>query len=208
MEVITKKYEDLLTKNSMRTKPMNMCIGFMFGLAEGLFIATFAYLFYFGGKLLDDSFDDEENDFVGIKADQVFMCIFATAFASIAAGSAGFFGPDVKESRKAAQNVFEILEYPSKIDAVSMNDNANLKMADDTFEGRIEFKNVWFRYPYAPDEFILRGTSFKIDSMESVGIVGQFGSGKSAIVDLLMRFYDPDFGEIMIDGVSIQSYNL
>jgi len=44
--------------------------------------------------------------------------------------------------------------------------------------------------------------------MESVGIVGQFGAGKSAIVDLLMRFYDPDFGEIMIDGVSIQSYNL
>lgn len=132
----------------MKTKPVNMTIGFMFGLAEGLFIATFAYLFYYGGKLIDDSFDEEENDFIDITADQVFMCIFATAFSSIAAGSAGFFGPNVKESRQAAKNVFEIIDYQSKIDAVSMNDNANLKTADSTFEGRIEFKNVWFRYPY------------------------------------------------------------
>jgi len=48
---------------------MNMTIGFFFGLAEGIFIATFAYLFYYGGKLLDDSFDEEEYDFVGIRAD-------------------------------------------------------------------------------------------------------------------------------------------
>lgn len=75
-------------------------------------------------------------------------------------------------------------------------------------KGKIEFKNVWFRYPSDPEKFVLRGASFTIEPHTDVCIVGGLGSGKSAVVDLLMRFYDPDFGEILIDGVSITSYKL
>jgi ABC-type multidrug transport system fused ATPase/permease subunit len=75
-------------------------------------------------------------------------------------------------------------------------------------KGKIEFKNVWFRYPYEPETFILRGCSFVIEPNQDVCIVGKHGSGKSAIRDLLMRFYDPDFGEILLDGISITAYKL
>jgi hypothetical protein len=53
----------MLEKNSMRVKCANLCIGFMFGLAEGCFIATFAYLFYIGIWFTDDNFNETENGF-------------------------------------------------------------------------------------------------------------------------------------------------
>lgn len=67
---------------------------------------------------------------------------------------------------------------------------------------------MWFRYPYEKDKFVLRGVSFVVEPHTDVCIIGKSGSGKQAILDLLMRFYDPDFGEILIDDVSITSYKL
>lgn len=88
-------------------------------------------------------------------------------------GTAGFFGPDFFASVKSAKAVLDILEYPTKIDAVAMNYNPNLKNPEN-LKGKIEFKNVWFRYPYAPDKFILRGCSFVIEPNADICIVGQF----------------------------------
>lgn len=190
----------------MRTKSSNLCIGFLFGLAEGCFIATFAYLFYIGIWFTQVNFNEDENGF-DVEADQVNISIFVTVFGSLCAGTAGFFGPNYSESVAAAKRVFEILEYRTKIDAVAMNENVNLKDAAQ-MEGKIEFKNVWFRYPYEKDKFVLRGVSFVIEAHTDVCIIGKTGSGKQAILDLMMRFYDPDFGEILIDGVSITSYKL
>lgn len=78
----------------------------------------------------------------------------------------------------------------------------------DNIVGIIEFKNVWFRYPTRKEDFVLRGLNIKICPKESIALVGESGCGKSTFVNLLMRFYDVDFGEILIDGVNIQKYNL
>lgn len=171
-----------------------------------MFIASFAYLFYIGIWFTQENFDEEENGFL-VEADQINICIFATVFGALAVGTAGFFGPDYGKSCKAAERVFEVLEYKTKIDAIAMNENPMLK--DPTnLSGKIEFKNVWFRYPYDPDNFVLRGASFVIEPNDDVCIVGDHDSGKTAILDLIMRFYDPDFGEVLLDGVSITSYKL
>lgn len=74
--------------------------------------------------------------------------------------------------------------------------------------GKVEFRDVWFRYPTRKNEFVLRGLSMTINPNESVALVGESGCGKSTFVNLLMRFYDPDFGEILLDGVNIKEYNL
>ena len=75
-------------------------------------------------------------------------------------------------------------------------------------QGTIEFKDVWFRYPTRKTEFVLRGLSLTIEPNESVALVGESGCGKSTFVNLMMRFYDPDFGQILLDGVDIKEYNL
>jgi ATP-binding cassette, subfamily B, multidrug efflux pump len=68
--------------------------------------------------------------------------------------------------------------------------------------GEIEFRDVWFRYDDA-SEWVLRGVSFRAAPGERVAIVGATGAGKSTIISLLMRFYDPGRGEICFDGVPI-----
>lgn len=75
-------------------------------------------------------------------------------------------------------------------------------------KGKIEFKNVWFRYPTRKDDFVLKGLTLTIEPNESVALVGESGCGKSTFVNLMMRFYDPDFGDILLDGVNIKEYNL
>lgn len=70
----------------------------------------------------------------------------------------------------------------------------------------LEFRNVSFRYE--ENRPILDGVNFKIEPGEKVAIIGQNGSGKSTILDLLLRFYTPDSGEILLDGKPIQTYSL
>lgn len=74
--------------------------------------------------------------------------------------------------------------------------------------GKIEFKDVWFRYPTRKDDFVLKGLTLTINPNESVALVGESGCGKSTFVSLMMRFYDPNFGQILFDGVDIKEYNL
>jgi ATP-binding cassette subfamily B protein len=69
----------------------------------------------------------------------------------------------------------------------------------------IEFRNVGFHYPVTEGEaprWVLRGVTFKVPAGETLGVVGATGSGKSALMDLIPRIYDPQEGEILFDGVS------
>jgi ATP-binding cassette, subfamily B, multidrug efflux pump len=76
--------------------------------------------------------------------------------------------------------------------------------------GRIEFEDVWFRYPAGEEpggeepEWVLEAISFVIEPGERLAIVGATGAGKSTIVNLLMRFYEPQRGRITLDGVDIR----
>lgn len=72
---------------------------------------------------------------------------------------------------------------------------------------QIDFENVWFRY--AEDQpWVLKGVSFSIRSGEIVGVVGENGAGKSTIIKLLLRLYDPDVGRILWDGVDIRRFDI
>ena len=73
----------------------------------------------------------------------------------------------------------------------------------------LTFENVWFRYPGAEDRgWVLEEISFTLAAGESLGVVGATGSGKSSLVDLVARTYDPDRGRILVDGVDIRTLSL
>ncbi|HYY59159.1 MAG TPA: ABC transporter ATP-binding protein [Pyrinomonadaceae bacterium] len=73
-------------------------------------------------------------------------------------------------------------------------------------EGRIEFENVWFAYN--EDEWVLKDVSFKVESGQSIALVGHTGSGKTTITNLLMRFYDVQRGRVLLDGVDVRDWDL
>ena len=104
--------------------------------------------------------------------------------------------------------------YPrASVSATRINEvlNTNTKIIDGNFNGNtktvgeIEFKNVSFKYPDA-DEYVLKNISFKVSAGDTLAIIGSTGSGKSTIVNLIMRFYDATDGEILIDGINIKEY--
>ena len=98
----------------------------------------------------------------------------------------------------SAMRINEVLTAKSKI--IDGNFDGDTKVA-----GKIEFKNVSFKYPDA-EEYVLKNISFKANKGDTLAIIGSTGSGKSTIVNLIMRFYDVTDGEILIDDVNIKDY--
>ncbi len=99
-------------------------------------------------------------------------------------------------STNALQRLFEI--YDTEPDITEKEDAITLERV----EGRVEFKNVDFSY--TKNRKVIDNVSFDVEAGKTLGIVGHTGAGKSTIVNLLMRLYDPDEGEVFIDGVNVK----
>lgn len=165
----------------------------------------FATMFFFGGLIIKNSVDEETGE-VKTSAEDVFIALFAIMFGANAAGNAASFGPDMEKAETAAQKIFRVIELPSTINAVEMdegNKDSKKRIDIENVKGAIEFKDVWFRYPTRKEDFVMQGFSIKINPNENIALVGESGCGKSTFVNLLMRFYDIDSGEILLDGLNI-----
>ena len=103
----------------------------------------------------------------------------------------------------AAYKMFETIKRKPKIDAY---DTVGTVLED--IRGEIELKDVYFRYPARPDVQIFSGFSLVVPSGTTAALVGQSGSGKSTVISLIERFYDPDAGEVLIDGVDLKKLQL
>ena len=162
-------------------------------------------MFYAGGQIIVNSVDQYGNPTVDVS--DVFMSIFVIFFAASNAGHATAHAPDMGKAKAASKRIFTFIENPSKINAVAQENDSNQIRLTDTL-GKIEFKNVWFRYPTRTQDFVLRGLNITVNPGESVALVGESGCGKSTFVNLMMRFYDVDEGEILLDGTNIKNINL
>jgi len=127
----------------------------------------------------------------------------AIIFSAVMFGQVGALLPDMSKARTAAASIFEILDRTPSIDTLSTE---GTKL--DKVTGNIEFKNVKFVYPTRPDAKILKGLSFTLKAGETLALVGPSGCGKSTSVSLIERFYNPEEGQILLDGVDIRSLNL
>jgi len=83
-----------------------------------------------------------------------------------------------------------------------------IKIPDREFKGNIELKNVSFSYPSRPDAVIVKDLNIRFDSGKTTAIVGPSGMGKSTVVQLIERFYDPQKGAVFVDGHNVKDLNI
>ncbi|MDX2129482.1 MAG: ABC transporter ATP-binding protein [Chloroherpetonaceae bacterium] len=182
------QFTDLFRRASVKISSLR---GMISPLNETLGVSAIALVLWYGGlQVFQGSMQSIE------------LIVFAFALFS-AMGPIKIVAETVSRAQEgfpAAEKVFEILETKQSIE------NGTIQIKDLKHE--ILFKEVWFRYPSSPEgEYILKGVNLRIHKGETVALVGQSGSGKSTIVDLLLRFYDIEKGKILIDGIDIQEYD-
>lgn len=103
----------------------------------------------------------------------------------------------------AAYKMFETTNRKPEIDAY----DAKGKILDD-IHGEVEFRDVCFSYPARPEEQIFHRFCLVIQQGTTVALVGESGSGKSTVISLIERFYDPQAGEVLIDGINLKDFQL
>jgi ATP-binding cassette subfamily B protein len=122
-----------------------------------------------------------------------------TVFVGGAAGSFAEIYGQLQRALGSTQRVREILNEPTE------DPGPDQRLA---LRGEVEVRNVRFRYPTRPEAEVLRGLSLLARPGERVALVGPSGAGKSTLFALLLRFFEPESGEILIDGQPAQSYGL
>ncbi len=103
----------------------------------------------------------------------------------------------------SAKRINEIIDCKSDI-----NDDDAAELGKKVESGSIEFRDVTFRYYKGAGEPVLDHIDLKIESGETVGIIGSTGSGKTTLVSMIPRLYDADEGEILVDGLNVKDYSL
>src|SRR5271169_6454921 len=112
----------------------------------------------------------------------------------------------LQSAMAASERIFKLLDEPITIDS---NPKAQKLVSP---RGEIEFRNVWFSYKHAEEpadeDWVLRDVSFRISPGQTFAIVGHTGAGKTTLISLLLRFYDIQRGQILLDGVDIRLLDL
>ncbi|RLN71186.1 hypothetical protein BBJ29_009889 [Phytophthora kernoviae] len=118
-------------------------------------------------------------------------------------GSAASFLGDSDNAVKAGKAIVAIKNLEPPIDSF---DESGLR--PQQLQGKIEFKNILFRYPTRPEVTVLRNYNLTIEAGQTVAFCGPSGGGKSTCISLLERFYDPIDGQVLLDGVDTREINL
>ncbi|XP_056375087.1 ATP-dependent translocase ABCB1-like isoform X3 [Hyla sarda] len=165
-----------------------------FGFAFFSLYSSYALAFWYGTTLVLHE---------GFSVGEILTVLYAVTMAAFSFGHAA---PNIEAfatARGAAYSIFSVIDSEPSIDSFSTSG-----FKPDKIKGDIEFQNVKFTYPSRPDIQVLKGLNLKINSGQSVALVGSSGCGKSTTVQLFLRFYDPEEGTIKIDGHDIRKLNI
>ncbi|KAL8044043.1 hypothetical protein ABFX02_08G021700 [Erythranthe guttata] len=178
-------------KQSLRR---SQCSGLLFGLSQLALYASEALILWYGSHLVSKGVSTFS------KVIKVFVVLVITANSVAETVS---LAPEIIRGGEAVGSVFSILDRPTRIDP----DDTEAETVE-SIRGEIELRHVDFAYPSRPDVMVFKDFSLRIRAGHSQALVGASGSGKSSVIALIERFYDPLSGKVMVDGKDIRRLNL
>uniref|UniRef100_A0A8C8K0B0 Bile salt export pump n=1 Tax=Oncorhynchus tshawytscha TaxID=74940 RepID=A0A8C8K0B0_ONCTS len=179
-------YEAHLEAPYQAAKQKANVYGACYGFAQCVVFMANSASYRFGGYLVRQE---------GLHFSLVFRVISAIVTSGTALGRASSYTPDYAKAKISAARFFQLLDRVPKIRVYS---NEGDKWPD--FRGNLEFIDCKFTYPTRPDIQVLNGLNVSVKPGQTLAFVGSSGCGKSTSVQLLERFYDPDQGQVIIDG--------
>ncbi|XP_062225824.1 ABC transporter B family member 19-like [Phragmites australis] len=168
--------------------------GALFGLSQLSLYASEALILWFGAHLVRSHVSTFS------KVIKVFVVLVITANSVAETVS---LAPEIVRGGESIRSVFAILNNRTRIDP----DEPDTEQVE-SIRGEIDFRHIDFAYPTRPDVMVFKDFNLRIRAGQSQAIVGASGSGKSTVIALIERFYDPIAGKVMIDGKDIRRLNL
>ncbi|KAJ0968043.1 hypothetical protein J5N97_024960 [Dioscorea zingiberensis] len=189
---LVKLYASALDAPAKRSLQQGHIMGIFYGISQFFLFSSYALALWYGSVLMSK----ELISFPSLI--KSFMILVVTAF-SMAEALA--LAPDIIKGSQMAESVFELMDRKTEVVSDTGVDAGR-------FIGMVEIKGVEFCYPSRPDDVIFRDLDLKVNAGKTMALVGMSGSGKSTVLSLILRFYDPTTGKVMIDGKDIRKFHL
>ncbi|KAG5527475.1 hypothetical protein RHGRI_028388 [Rhododendron griersonianum] len=187
-------YSDAIQHTLRLGYKAGMAKGLGLGCTHGMIFISWALVFWYASLFIREGLTDGGKAFTAILTAVVGGMSLAQSLSNLGAFSKG---------KAAGYKLMKMIKQRPTI----IQDPSNGKCLAE-FSGKIEFKDVTFSYPSRPDVIVLRDFSVSFPAGKTTAVVGGSGSGKSTIVSLIERFYDPNQGQILLDNVDIKTLQL
>ncbi|KAL2472168.1 ABC transporter B family member 2 [Abeliophyllum distichum] len=191
-EKVLDLYSRELVEPSRHSFRRGQTAGIFYGVSQFFIFSSYGLALWYGSVLMGK----ELASFKTVM--KSFMVLIVTA---LAMGETLAMAPDLLKGNQMVASVFEVLDRKTEI-------LSDVGEEVTRVDGTVELKDVEFSYPSRPNVLIFKDFNLRVHAGRSMALVGQSGSGKSSVISLILRFYDPTSGKIMIDGRDIKKLKL
>ncbi|WOK97290.1 ABC transporter B family member 11-like [Canna indica] len=186
-------YKKVLKKSFEAAVQEGTAAGIGIGCVMLIIFCTYALAVFYGSQLIIEK---------GYDGGSVFNVMMTITNGAMSLGQASPCLSAFAAGQAAARKMFETINRTPRIDIST----SGIVLED--IKGEIELRDVHFSYPARPDQLIFDGFSLSVPSGTTMALVGESGSGKSTVISLVERFYDPQAGEVLIDGINLKQLKL
>lgn len=192
-DAYNQKVQDVLKLSYKESLARGIFFG-MTGLSGNLIVLS---VFYHGGMMMTES---------QITVGELSAFLLYAAYVGISIGGMSSFYTELNRGLGASQRLWELLDRVPAIPVSAAEQRSGQHLETlPSVQGNVMFRDVSFTYPARPDVPIFKGLNLEAKAGQVTAVVGPSGSGKSTVCGLLLRYYDPDSGEVTLDGRNIST---